>query len=314
MSLLVVLFVIIKNAIYGLSVFFTGNLTRTVDVLDVLALRFLLSFLVLFGLKLLGVVSIKVGIRDIVGRTERKKFIKPLLLTALFEPVLYMLFETLGISMTTNVTAGVLLSLSPIFCCIAELLFLREKASPAKLLLLVAGIVGVAYIAINTKAQNGRDSLAGILFMLLAVICGALFCAFSRKSSKYFLPFEVTYITCMLGALVFNLINVVRHLFRGDILQYFTPFFNGENLLGFFYLSVLSTIVATGMNNFALAKAQISSLAAFSGVSTIVTIAAGVLLEGEKIYYFHYIGVGLILLRIVGVTWLDRKERLKSGR
>ena len=40
-----------KNIIYGSSVFFTGALSASVDVLDILSLRFLMSFLVLFLLK-----------------------------------------------------------------------------------------------------------------------------------------------------------------------------------------------------------------------------------------------------------------------
>ena len=47
------LFGILKNVIYGASVFFTGALSDNVDVLDILAIRFLLSFAVLYLLKIL---------------------------------------------------------------------------------------------------------------------------------------------------------------------------------------------------------------------------------------------------------------------
>ena len=51
-------------------------------------------------------------------------------------------------------------------------------------------------------------------------------------------------------------------------------------------------------------------MAAFSGVSTLVTILIGVIFRGEQLYYFHYIGLSLILVRMVGVSVISvRKTR-----
>ena len=119
--------------------------------------------------------------------------------------------------------------------------------------------------------------------------------------------------TCLLGTVAFNGVNVVRHVANGDILTYFAPLCNGQNLVGFLYLSILSTIGATAMYNFALSRIQVSSAAAFGGVSTLVTVAAGVLLNGETLFYYHYIGISLILLRIAGVTWLDTRKTSASA-
>ena len=47
MLFLAYLFAVLKSTIYGLSIFFTKSLTENVDVIDILALRFLLSFVVI---------------------------------------------------------------------------------------------------------------------------------------------------------------------------------------------------------------------------------------------------------------------------
>lgn len=78
------LFTIFKNIIYGASVIFTGSLSDKVDVLDILALRFLMSFVVLYLLKVTKVVKINVGIKDALGKTDRSKCFKSLLLTGIF--------------------------------------------------------------------------------------------------------------------------------------------------------------------------------------------------------------------------------------
>lgn len=309
MSFIVIVLVTLKNVIYGLSIFFTGNLLEQVDVLDILALRFLMSFVALWLLKVTRVLHIEVGIKDIVRRTPHTPYILPLLLAGLFEPVLYMAFETIGVSMTTDITAGVILSLSPIFSCINETIFLKEKSSLLQKVFLGIGIVGVMYIALNTDTNDGQNTVVGILCMFLAVISGTLYSVFSRKSTRHFRTFDITYVTCMMGTVIFNVINVVRHLFDGDILQYFAPLADGQNLIGFVYLSILSTIAATAMNNYALGRAQVSTLAAFGGVSTLVTIAAGILLHHEPLYTYQIIGIILIVIRMVGVSYTDMRKK-----
>lgn len=308
MNFLVILFVILKNIIYGLSVFFTGSLTENVDVLDVLALRFLLSFLALFLLKQFKILKIETGVRDFFRKEGRSRFVGPLLLAGIFEPVLYMFFETAGISMTTGITTGVILALAPVFSCICESFVLHEKSSLLQKVFLGIGIVGVIYIAVNTNTNDGHNTVSGIVFLFLAVISGQLYSVFSRKSSAHFNAFEVSYVTCMLGTVVFNLINVIRHIINGTLLHYFDPFLQPRYLLAFAYLSILSTIVATTLNNYALSKVKVSTISAFGGVSTLVTIAAGVLLNDEKLYPFHLLGLLLIVIRMVGVSYIDIKK------
>ena len=310
--LLALLFTFLKNVIYGASVFFTGALSTSVDVLDILALRFLMSFLVLYVLKQTKLLKIEVGIRDVFQSTDRHKYIKHLLAAAIFEPVLYMLFETLGVSMTTGITAGVILSLAPISSCICEEIILKEKSTLTQKVFLALGIVGVIYIAANTSAANGKDTPVGILFVILAVISGSLFLVFSRKSSSRFSTFEITYFSSALGTVVFNIINIVRHIAQGDILHYFDPYFDLQNMIGFVFLAILSTIVATSMNNYALSKIQVSTSSAFSGVSTLVTIIIGVVVGGEKLYFYHIIGLSLIVLRMIGVSYIDLKYKNKN--
>ena len=116
----------------------------------------------------------------------------------------------------------------------------------------------------------------------------------------------------MLGAFAFNAVNVVRHLINGSILSYFDPYFNLENLIGFLFLAVASTIIATAMNNYALSKIKISVMTAFGGVSTLVTVLVGVIFANEHLEYFHYIGLSLIIIRMIGVSYISIKEENKK--
>lgn len=308
------IFTILKNVIYGASVFFTSSLSNSTDVLDLLSLRFLMSFTVLFLLKVTGILKIRVGLRDIFRPTDRHVYVRPLLLAGLFEPVLYMVLETLGITMTTGITAGVILSLPPVFSSIFEVVILKEHSSTLKKVFLAVGVVGVIYIAVNTNSSAGKDTPLGILLLVAAVVSGCLYGAFSRKSSSHFSPFEVSYVACLMAATFFNGINVIRHLFKGDLLHYFDPYFNLENLIGFVFLAILSTVIAASMNNYALGRLPVTTVTAFGGISTFVTIAIGCLVGKERLYGFHLVGLTLIVIRMIGVSWITiRTQKQKEA-
>ncbi len=302
MNILAYIFTVLKCIIYGSTPFFTIGLSKSCDTLDILALRFLLSLAVMWGLKSVGILKIRVGIKEIFLKTEHRPYMKNLILTAIFEPVLYMLFETLGISMTNGITTAVILSLSPIICCACEMIFFREHPTFLQGIFLGCGIFGAIYIAINTGTTEGKSSIWGIIFIFIALLCGALFGVFSRKSSSHFSSMDITYISCILGAVTFNFANVVRHIAAGDIIHYFDPYFNAQNITGFVTLGILSTIVATAMGNYAFAKLRITTLTAFGGISTIVTVLIGVIFGGETLMPYHYIGFPFILIRMFGVS------------
>lgn len=304
-------FAVLKNVIYGSSIFFTSRLTNNVDVLDILALRFLMSFVALLFLKVTGLVKIDISLKDFSKKSTKRSMMISLFLTALFEPVLYMTFETLGISMTTNITAAVILSLLPISCAISEFIFLKEKITWGKGLFLTIGMVGAVYIALNTHSENGKDTLLGIIFMVLAVITGSLFVTFSRKTSAEFNAMEITYFSSLMGAVIFNAVNVLRHILNGSLSTYFVPYMSIDNMVGFVFLAIISTIIATGMNNFALARMQVSTMSAFSGLGTLASIVIGVLFNNEKLYTYHIIGISLILIRVVGIICLTAGNNKK---
>ena len=111
----------------------------------------------------------------------------------------------------------------------------------------------------------------------------------------------------MAGTIIFNFINVVIHISNGTITNYFSPLFNPQNIVGFLYLGLLASICATMLNNFALSKIQASSASVFSGLSTIVTVLAGVLVNNESFYWYHLLGGALTLAGAIGTNYFRLK-------
>ena len=305
-SLYAYLAIVLKILIYGSSSLFTRGLLSNTDVLDVISLRFLLTAILFLFLNIFGVVKLNL----------KGKNYKSLLLCSIFEPILYFVFETVGISMSSTIIVGVIMALSPISAIIVSMVFLSERTNTIQTFCLLFGISGVLIIVICTSkgADSSGATLIGMLFMLLAVISDSMYAAFSRKSSKQFKPIEISCFSAFLGCIVFNSANVARHMFTGTIYTYFEPLLIPQNLVGFVFLSVFSSVVAVSLGNYALSKLQIYRTSAFSGISTIYTIILGILIYNEVLHFYHIVGIVLIFFSVFGVNKFACKNNISLKR
>ncbi len=285
-------FLVIRSIIYSSSIFFTGRLLATTKVFDVLALRFLISAVAFLLLWVFRVIKIN----------YKGKGIKILFATAIFEPVGYFILETYGIEGTSTTITGILSASTPIFVIILERLILKETTNLKQKLYLGVSIIGVLLVTLLSGSGSGKTTVIGMVLLILCQLSGALFLVCSRKSSQKFSSMEITFFTTMVGAVVFNAINITRHLSLGTITTYFKPLENLENIIGLLFLSILSSIVATAMNNYGLSKIQASSVSALSGIGIIVSVLLGVFVNGDILEWYHIVGAVLMFIGGVGIN------------
>lgn len=304
-NLHVYLITIFKNIIYGSTFLFTTKLLASTEVLDVLSIRFMISgaFLAL----LIVTKRIKVSFKG-----KKLGFI---FLTALFEPVLEFAFETLGVANLSNITAGLLSASAPIMNVLIQFIILKEKTNIKQLLCLCLGVLGLCYIVVKTTAAGGEDTPIGVVFMVVAVLFGALYCSFSRKTanSEEFSAMEITCVSAFVGAVVFNGVNVVRHAVNGSLSTYFMPLLSFDNIVGFIVLGILSSILGNALSNYALAKLPPVRISVFSGFCTLTTVVLGVVCNNEKFLIFHLVGFLLVFISVIGANYFS-EENLRKKR
>ena len=295
---------VLRSVIYGTSILFTSNLLDNLHFMHMLALRFLLSALAFIFLAAVGLIKVNF----------KGKSLKLLCITAIFEPVMYFIFEAVGIGGTTTSLAGILAATTSIMVLIFESVFLKEKTSISQKLLLVLSVLGVVTVTLFSGGSGGQNSILGIVFLLLANMSGALFVICSRKSSTtQFSAMEVTFFSAVVGAIAFNIINFFIMLSKGTLTTFFTPLLSVQNIIAFVFLSFLSTILATLMNNYAISKIQASSVSALGALSTVITIATGVIFKGDKIGWYHIVGTALILCGSIGINYITQKKAAKKN-
>ena len=112
----------------------------------------------------------------------------------------------------------------------------------------------------------------------------------------------------VIGFLSFNALAVYRHAAEGSLSAYFAPFSDTQFVISILYLGVLSSLVTSFLTNFSLSKMEASRMSVFNNLSTLVTIAGGVLFLQEQLAYYHFIGAVMIIAGVVGTNFLGAKS------
>ena len=283
---------VIYATIFGFTFMFSKVALDYVRPIGLIAYRFLIAIIVLEILRWFKVIHI---------RFEKKHF-KHLFLVALFQPILYFIFETFGIRLTTSGESGMMIALIPIFVTILSSVILKEAPKKIQIFFILLSVSGVLFIQIM-KSSSGLDvNLWGLLLLLGAVISAALFNIASRNASKTLKPYELTYFMMLGGALVFNTLYIIQLSIESRLGDYFTNLSHLELVVPILYLGVIASIGGFFLVNFALSKvpAHVSSI--YANLSTIVAIIAGAWLLNEKLYYYHFIGALMIIIGVYGTV------------
>lgn len=280
------------NVIFGFSFLFSKIALGYAHPLVVLAVRFTVAFAVLNVLWLFRIVKL-----NFKGKPKKR-----ILLMALAQPLLYYIFELYGIDNTSSAISGVIISLVPVIVIILSTVFLKERPTMSQILFSALSLVAIAIISLLSN-DGAKTHLLGILLLLGAAVCAAVFNILSRSESQHYSPFERTYIMFLVGTVGFNSIALLslRENFVTELVSAASSF---EFWGAIFYLAVVSSIAAFMLYNYATSAISPVRSASFSNLITVVSVFAGIFILGETLSVEQLI---CCLLIIVGVFGVNRK-------
>lgn len=283
---------IISSIIFGFSFFFTKIALNEIGnkPLELMSFRFGFAAIFLTLLRISGIIKINL----------KNKKMNLLIILSIFYPILYFIFEALGVQMTSSSEAGTMVALLPIVVAILASIFLKEKTTFLQIVCILGSICGVIFINIMNYENNGN--LLGILVLSIAVFSAAIYNILSRKLSAKFTPIEITYVMMWIAAFVFNTISIAQHIINHNFYDYLKPLTNCKFLISILYLSILSSVIAFIMLNYMFSKLEASKVASYTNLSTIVSIFAGVIILKEPFQWYKFIGIILILFGVWGTN------------
>lgn len=270
--------------------------------MELISFRFLLAALIMTLLKAFKLIRV-----DLKGKDMRM-----ILLTSFCEPVLYFIFEVMGVSMTSTSKAGLIISLIPVFVAIFSVIFLHEKLRTSQIGFIILSVSGVLFINIMKDRISLSGNFLGIILLFIAIIASAFYNIGSKKSSKDFTPVEITFVMMWVAAISFNGILTVSNLIKGTMGSYFAPLSNSRAIIPLLYLGILSSIVAFFMVNYTISKIPVSQSAVFANLSTIVSIIAGVFILNESFHWYDLLGAIMILTGVWGTVSSGERNRRRE--
>lgn len=250
----------------------------------ILAHRFIISTLCMALILLFGKKKI-----SFKGKNWR-----PIALLLLLQ-VSYYLFETYGILYTNATISGLVLAVVPVVAIGTGALFLREYPTRRQALFCILPVAGVIIMTISGK-ELGVVTPMGILFLALTLLSSALFKTVNRKAAQEFTPFERTFLVLSVSAIFFS-VTALREV-GWNAASFVAPLANIRYLLPVLCLSLLNSIGANMLVNYATGKMSVFKVASFGSLSTLCSTVAGVLFLQEPVSIALLLGAVLILVGI----------------
>ena len=285
------------NIIWGFSFLLTKvGLAVAPDPSVMLSHRFLISTLVMGSMILFGKQKI----------SFKNKNWKPVVLLPLLQ-VSYYLLETYGVLYTNSTISGLVLAVVPVVTIGTGALFLREYPTRRQALFCIMPVAGVIIMTLSGK-ELGVIQPIGILFLGLTLLASAFFKTVNRKAAQEFGPFERTFLVLSASAIFFSALGMQK--VSWDISTYVAPLLQWKYLTVVLCLSLLCSIGANLLVNYATGILSVFKVASFGALSTLCSTVAGVVFLHEPMSLPLLLGAALILIGIRQVSKPnDKKEK-----
>ena len=254
-----------------------------------LSCRFILSFLFM-------------SIPILTGRQKFRLFdgrdLKPLIILALTEPLCFF-FESYGLLYTNATFAGAFVAIVPVVSVLTGIVFLKEYPTRRQAFFCLFPVVGVIIMTVSGKSL-GILSAIGVFFLLCNCFASAAYKTFNRKSSAEFSTFERTYVVLFFSAAAFTLASFVK--LEQPLQVYRDALCSPQILLLLIFLALVSSILCNLLVNHAAAQLTVAQLATLGTLTTLTSMAAGIIFLKEPYSLAFFIGAALILFGIWQVT------------
>lgn len=269
--------------IWGTTYISTKVLLRAFLPIEILFIRFVMGFVVLFLLK-----PKRLVLKD---KRERYTFIA----AGFCGITLYYLLENIALTMTTASNVGVIISVAPFFTAILTQLVSKdhEKMSGRFVIGFILAMIGVSLINFNDTAL--KINPLGDLLALAAAVVWAIYSVLSRKISSFGYPvIQVTRKVFGYGILL-----MVPTLFFFDFKPNIAALGNGIYLLNLMYLGLGASALCFVTWQVAVGKLGAVKTSIYIYLVPVITIVTSIIVLREKMTPALAMGTFLTLVGLL---------------
>jgi drug/metabolite transporter (DMT)-like permease len=209
-----------------------------------------------------------------------------------------------GVSMTSAVSAGVIMAAIPAVVAVMSWLFLKETIGPRTWAAVACGAIGIGLLALTrhsppsstTNAADSSRMLLGNLLVFGAVLCEAFYAVIGKKLTGAVSPKRISAIINLCGFMLMTPMGIYTALHFD-----FAAVHGSSWLLLVFYALAASVwtvwLWMTGTKNVPAAHAGV-----FTVLLPIATALVGVLILGERLGTLQVLAFGIALIGVLLAT------------
>lgn len=290
---------IVTQILWGLSFLASSIGQETASPFVLMSYRFDIALIALTVPVLLGKQKLSL----------RGKNIKPLLLLGSMEPCIYFIGEQYGLKYSNSAFSGIMIAVIPIVTIIFAAIFLKEHPSKKQWMFSALSILGIVVI---TLAENSGGSITfkGFALLCIAVVTGSAYSVISCGVSRRFSVFERTYFMQIMGAVFFTTLALIEK--GGSVAAVLAPAANLRFLLAALFLALGASVAGYSLFNYAVSHAPMANVIIFQNLATVVSVAAGIFVLGERLTAISLGAMVIVLIGIWGVQKYPPEESSKE--
>lgn len=282
---------------WGITFVIFKYANESFDPIAIIFFRLLISIVFLFSFA------------SLTGRMMRfrKGDFKWFMLMAMFEPFIYFLGESFGLSMVSPTVAAIIVSTIPLFVPVAAFFLLKERLSVTNILGLALPFAGVVMVVM---ASEGRlaGNIKGIMLMFVAVFGAVGYTIIAKRLLDTYNGIFITAWQSTLGLLFITPFFLTLELPHMDFSAILPSSLWAMLFLGVFGSGVCFILFAVGIRELGASKANV-----FANLVPVVAAIVSFFVLKEAMPFMKVLGIVVVLAGLM-LSQRAAKERTNAKR
>jgi len=219
-----------------------------------------------------------------------KSDVKRFLLLAFFEPFLYFIGESFGVSLIPSSLAAVIVATIPLFSPIGAYYFHNERISKMNFLGIVVSILGVGIVIFHKGFGEIDANPLGVALMFVAVVAALCYAVVIKKmTTKYSVFSIITYQNS------FGIIYFIPLFFIFEFDHFKTVAITWDVMIPLLKLGIFSSTFAFIFFTFSIKHLGISKASIFTNTIPVLTAILAWIYLGEDLSYIKVVGIIVVI-------------------
>lgn len=232
----------------------------------------------------------------------RKSDYKLFLMMALFEPFIYFLGESFGLTYVSATVCSVLISTIPVFATIGAWIFFKEKLKVINYLGIVLSFIGVLVFIMN-KDGSISYNLKGLALIFMAVLAAVGYNLTLSRLVHHYSPIFIVNVQNVIGAILFLPLFITM-----EFKSFIGIPFNFKMFLPVIQLAAFASCAAFILFAFSVRKLGLLKANVFTNSIPLFTAFFSFILLGDKLTFQNMIGMVVV---VAGLYMSQSSGRVK---